>query len=50
MYEVAQPIENVAAAKVAPWFGEFGFGTQYKLPESVVDLRESGHLKKVGCE
>lgn len=47
IYEVVKPIENVQAGKVAPWFGEFGCGTQYELPSPVADLRESGHLKKV---
>ncbi|KAB0661109.1 DUF4237 domain-containing protein [Burkholderia sp. Bp9012] len=46
MYEVAKPIENVVAGKIAPWSGELGFGTQYKLPKSVGDLVESSHLRR----
>ncbi|WP_081082225.1 TNT domain-containing protein [Burkholderia diffusa] len=48
VYEVAKPIDNVAAGKIAPWFGEPGFGTHYKLPKSVGDLVESGHLRRCG--
>ncbi|MDR5746741.1 RHS repeat-associated core domain-containing protein [Caballeronia sp. LZ029] len=48
VYEVAKPIENVAKGRIAPWFGELGLGTQFKLPKSVGDLVESGHLKR-GC-
>nr|WP_230947547.1 TNT domain-containing protein [Burkholderia territorii] len=48
VYEVAKPIENVAEGRIAPWFGELGLGTQYKLPKSVGDLVASGHLKR-GC-
>ncbi|MDR5826829.1 TNT domain-containing protein [Caballeronia sp. LP006] len=46
VYEVTKPIENVAEGRIAPWFGELGLGTQYKLPKSVGDLVESGHLKR----
>jgi hypothetical protein len=48
VYEVKKPIENVAGGKIAPRFGELGFGTQYKLPMSVGDLVESGHLRRCG--
>ena len=47
VYQVMQPIDNVEAGKIAPWFGELGFGTQYNLPKSVGDLVEPGHLKRV---
>jgi hypothetical protein len=49
VYQVKKPFDNVEAGKIAPWFGELGFGTQYKLPKSVGDLVESGHLKRVRC-
>lgn len=46
VFEVVQPIGDVEASKIAPWFGELGLGTQYKLPQSVGSLVESGHLKR----
>lgn len=48
VYEVAKPIDNVAAGKITSWFGEPGFGTHYKLPKSVGDLVESGHHRRCG--
>ncbi|MFM0345892.1 TNT domain-containing protein [Paraburkholderia sp. RL17-347-BIC-D] len=47
IYEVIKPIENVESSKIAPWFGELGLGKQYKLPESVQSLLDSGHLREV---
>ena len=35
IYKVLKPIDNVAACKIMPWFGEIGLGTQYELPKSV---------------
>lgn len=48
VYEVAKPTDNVAAGKIASWFGEPGFGMHYKLPKSVGDLVESGLLRRCG--
>ncbi|WP_349291257.1 glycohydrolase toxin TNT-related protein [Citrobacter amalonaticus] len=47
VYKVMKPIENVSKSKIAPWFGEMGMGTQYKLDNSVQSYLDSGHLKKV---
>ncbi|WP_253377869.1 glycohydrolase toxin TNT-related protein [unidentified bacterial endosymbiont] len=47
IYKVMKPIENVSKSKIAPWFGEIGMGTQYKLDNSVQSYLDSGHLKKV---
>ncbi|WP_316063862.1 hypothetical protein [Veillonella sp.] len=30
-----KPIDNIAASKIMPLFGEFGLGTQYELLKSV---------------
>jgi RHS repeat-associated protein len=46
VFDVLKPIEGVETSKIAPWFGELGGGTQHKLPASVQDLCDSGHLKK----
>ena len=35
IYRVLKPIDNVAASKIMPWFGEIGLGTPYELPKSV---------------
>ena len=47
LYRVLKPIDNVAASKIMPWFGEIGLGTQYELPKSVKSYIESGHLEEV---
>ena len=47
IYRVLKPIDNVAACKIMPWFGEIGLGTQYELPKSVKSYIEAGHLEEV---
>ncbi|MCH9327425.1 glycohydrolase toxin TNT-related protein, partial [Enterobacter hormaechei] len=47
IYEVMKPIPNVQESKIAPWFGEMGMGTQYKLQQSVQSYIDSGHLKVI---
>ena len=39
IYRVLEPIDNVAASKIMPWFGQIGLGTQYELPKSVKSYR-----------
>ena len=39
IYRVLKPIDNVAASKIIPLFGEIGLGTQYELPKSVKSYR-----------
>ena len=39
LYRVLKPIDNVAASKIMPLFGEIGLGTQYELPKSVKSYR-----------
>ena len=39
IYRVLKLIDNVAASKIMPLFGEIGLGTQYKLPKSVKSYR-----------
>ena len=47
VYRVLKPIDNVAASKIMPWFGEIGLEIQYELPKSVKSYIESGHLEEV---
>ena len=47
MYKVLKPIDNVAASKIMPWFGEIGLGKQYESPKSVKSYIEAGHLEEV---
>ena len=47
IYKVLKPIDNVAASRIMPWFGEIGLGTQYELPKSIKSYIESGHLEEV---
>ena len=39
IYRVLKPIDNVAASKIMPLFGEIGLGTQYELSKSVKSYR-----------
>ena len=39
IYMVLKSIDNVAASKIMPLFGEIGLGTQYELPKSVKSYR-----------
>ncbi|MEK9495233.1 glycohydrolase toxin TNT-related protein, partial [Photorhabdus sp. P32] len=48
VYKVMKPISNVSESKIAPWFGEIGLGTQYKLEKSVQEYLDSGHLIEAG--
>lgn len=47
IYRVLKPIDNVAASKIMPWFGEIGLGAQYELPKSVKLYIEAGYLEEV---
>lgn len=47
IYRIQKLIDNVAACKIMPWFGEIGLGTQYELPKSIKSYIESGHLEEV---
>jgi len=47
IYEVMKPIPNVHESKIAPWLGEMGMGTEYKLLQSVQSYIDSGHLKVI---
>jgi hypothetical protein len=46
-YEVVKPIPGVTDAKVLPWFGQPGMGTQFQLPNSVQHYLENGFLKVI---
>jgi filamentous hemagglutinin len=46
-YEVLQPIPDVTQAKVLPWFGQLGKGTQFKLPQSIQWYLDNGYLREV---
>ncbi|EDF8720487.1 DUF4237 domain-containing protein [Salmonella enterica] len=45
VYEVMGPI-TVDAGEAAPWFGYEGGGTQYELPNKVIDLINNGSLER----
>lgn len=47
MYIVKQPI-TVIVGKAAPWFGQYGGGTQYILPQTIQQLINSGILSILG--
>nr|WP_256596909.1 MULTISPECIES: hemagglutinin repeat-containing protein [unclassified Pseudomonas] len=44
-YEVIQSLPGVTKAKVLPWFGQPGMGTQFQLPNSVQWYIDNGYLK-----
>ncbi|MCV4273349.1 TNT domain-containing protein [Pseudomonas capsici] len=45
-YEVIQPIPGVTQAKVLPWFGQPGMGTQFQLPNSIQWYLDNGFLNE----
>ena len=45
MYVVNQPI-TVTAGQAAPWFYQYGGGTQYILPQTIQELINLGILSK----
>ncbi|QJP13729.1 TNT domain-containing protein [Starkeya sp. ORNL1] len=47
VYEVIRPFE-VQSGKAAPWFGQFGQGTQYESSFNVVNGLAQGFIKRVG--
>ena len=46
-YQVIQQITDTTQAKVLPWFGQQGKGTQYQLPNSVQWYIDNGYLRLV---
>lgn len=46
-YRVIKEISGVKEGAAAPWFGQPGNGTQYKLPASIDDLVEDGFLEPI---
>ena len=47
VYRVIKPIENVEAGRIAPAFGEWGGGIQYRLPSNIDKLIKNGYLEEV---
>lgn len=43
LYIVNQPI-NVITGQAAPWFGQYGGGTQYVLPKIIKEMLNSGAI------
>jgi len=39
IYRVLKSIDNVAASKIMPLFGDIGLGIQYELPKSIKSYR-----------
>ena len=46
-YEVIKDIPNVTKAKIAPWGGDPGGGTQYVTNETIIWLKENQYIKVV---
>jgi filamentous hemagglutinin len=46
-YKVEKELPNVLMGETAPWFGQAGGGTQYKLPHSIDYLLTNGYISKV---
>ena len=47
-YEVTKPIPGVKTGPAAPWFGQPGGGTQYKLPITIEELIAKRYIVPVG--
>jgi RHS repeat-associated protein len=45
-YRVTKALE-VDSSTIRPWYGQFGYGTQYRLPDTVDNLIRSGYLEFV---
>ena len=45
-YEVVKPIPEVTQSTVAPWGGDQGLGTQFKLPMPIKELIEKGYIRE----
>jgi len=45
-YEVVESVE-VNSGRIAPWFGQPGFGTQYEFSNTIQNLLEQGILREV---
>ena len=43
-YEVLQSIPDVTQAKILPWYGQAGMGTQFQLPKTVQWYLDNGYL------
>ncbi len=43
-FEVTRPF-MMQSSTAAPWFGQIGFGTQYRLPTSIRYMEEFGYIK-----
>ncbi|WP_416054434.1 TNT domain-containing protein [Pectobacterium polonicum] len=46
LYEVTKPI-TVDAGDIKGWFGYEGGGTQYELPDKIINLLDNGSLKRL---
>ncbi len=45
-YKILKPLE-VEAGTAAPWFNQPGGGVQYKLPDTIENLRELGYIEPI---
>jgi hypothetical protein len=45
-YEVVRPVPGVQTGAAAPWFGQPGGGTQYKLPFTIDYLLKNGFIRE----
>jgi RHS repeat-associated protein len=46
-FEVIKPLPGVRAGPSAPWFGQFGGGTQYLMPQSMRQLEQQGYIRPI---
>ncbi|MDR1778758.1 MAG: TNT domain-containing protein [Clostridiales Family XIII bacterium] len=46
IYEVVKPIPAKKGI-TAPWFGQVGYGTQFKFENDIFYLRDNGYLKEI---
>jgi RHS repeat-associated protein len=46
IYEVVKPVDGLGG-EIAPWFGQPGGGTQYKLNQTIQELLDGGYIKEV---
>lgn len=46
-YKVIKDIEGASMGEIAPAFDQIGGGTQYKLPNRIIDLINNGYLEEI---
>ncbi len=50
LYRIIKAITNIKRGLIIPWFDEPGLGTQFEMPVSIDDLKQSGYIVEVSSK